>query len=141
MKRNRQQRRASTVFRLESIFRPRPDRSPLSEADLEKAPAHHILGELEDVIFVSVPETTSYHSCERLKEMLDAAYKSKKQVVIVTHNIELLKITKLDPGTAAAVIKKFQGGEVSDRCDLCGRAEEKEPTPNDPAAKIITDVH
>lgn len=127
IKRNRHNRRKSSVYRLESIFRPRPDRSPLSEADLQSLPPHYIDGELEGVKFVSVPETASYNSCEKLRDALDAVWESKYQIVILTHNIELLKIAKLDPGTAAAVIKTIQGDADPSKCELCGTVRGGEP--------------
>jgi hypothetical protein len=104
---------------------------------LEAAPPHFFDGELDGVVFISVPATTSYNSCERLREMIDAAYSSKKQVVILTHNIELLKVTKLDSGTAAAVIKTIQGDADPNQCELCGGSRDGAPAEEDPASKII----
>lgn len=107
MKRNRQQRRAATMYKLENIFRSQPSNSPLSEADLEVAPPHYLEGEVDGVVFVSVPMTTSHHSCERLRDMLSMAFKGK-QIMIITHNIELLKATKLDPSETATVIRRIE---------------------------------
>lgn len=138
LKRNRRERRRALLYKLESIFRPRPDISPLPEADLEKAPPHFFEGELDGVLFVSVPETASHNACQKLREMLDVVYGGKKKIVILTHNIELMKITKLDTTTAAAVLKTIQGGADPSKCELCGRGEEPEKDPEVP--RIITDI-
>lgn len=114
------------MYRLESVFRRRPDSSPLSEADLEVAPPHHIHGEIDNALFVSVSETVSHHACQTLRGMLDAALQSKKQVVILTHNIELLKATKLTASATAAILKAIGGKSNPECCELCGRPHVEE---------------
>jgi hypothetical protein len=140
MKRNRRERRKALLYKLESVFRPRPDKSPLSEAELETAPPHFIEGELDGVIFVSVPETASHNSCQKLREIIGVLYGDKKQVVILTHNIELLKATKMDPNVAAAVLKTIQGSADPSKCELCGGGRSVEEEPATKAPRIITDI-
>ncbi len=60
------------------------------------------------MVFVSVPLTSSHHSCERLRDALLMAFKGKKQIMIITHNIELLKAKKLNAAESAAMARKIE---------------------------------
>lgn len=109
MRRNRQQRKSISVYRLDSLFRKKPGDTPLSEAQLQIAPPHYLEGEIENTIFVSVPMTTTINSCERLRSMLQVALQETgKQVVILTHNIEVLKATRLPRKVAAQVLRNIE---------------------------------
>lgn len=59
------------------------------------------------MVFVSVPPTTSGHSVERLREMLRVGYGDKKLVMVLTHNVEMLRLIKLDRAQAAQVVKRI----------------------------------
>lgn len=114
------------MYQLESLFRSRPGKLPLSEAELEMTPPHHLEGEIDDVVFVSVPMTTSHHSCERLREMLLMAFKGKKQIMILTHNIELLKAKKLDATETAAMIRRIEELQGVRDADSAGSEPEQD---------------
>jgi hypothetical protein len=104
MGRNRQQRRRATVYRLEPMFQP-DRRKPL----LATGPEHHIEGELSGYLIVSVPPTASHESCGQLQEQLGAALgRPEKNIVIVTHNIEFLRVRKLTPAEAAKLIRDVE---------------------------------
>lgn len=105
--RTRAERRKATVFELRPLFRRDKGESPLTEAQMEMAPAHFIEGEIENMRFVSVPPTTSGHSVDRLREMLQVAYSDKKLIMVLTHNIEILALFKLDRAAAAQVIRRI----------------------------------
>lgn len=68
--------------------------------------------EIEDVLFLSVPVTSSAHSCERLREIVGVGTKDKKLCVILTHNIELLRARKLSAAEAGRVLGRVQDHEA-----------------------------
>ena len=74
---------------------------------MEQAPAHFIEGEIENMVFVSVPPTTSGHSVDRLREMLRVGFGDKRLVMVLTHNVEMLRLIQLDRAAAAQVIKRI----------------------------------
>ncbi len=86
----------------------------MTEVELEADPAQYIEGRLEDVVFASVPPTASGHSCERLAETLQVSLQDKKQICVLTHNIELLKARKLSPTEAAEIIRRVEAPSVAE---------------------------
>ncbi len=91
---------------------------------MELLPPHHLDGEINDVVFASVPMTTSHHSCERLRDSLIMAFKGKKQIMIITHNVELLEAKKLSSTETAAIILRIE--ELQGVRDAGGGAEQDE---------------
>jgi hypothetical protein len=118
MMRNRAERRKTTLYKLEALYRKVPIDNPLTEAQLQAAPPHFLEGEIDNVIFGSVPITTSYHSAERLRDSLQVAFSDKKMVMLLTHNIELLKATKLPPGEVSKYLKNIEGTNQTDVRDV-----------------------
>lgn len=106
-KKSRAERKNTKVYKLQALFRPSPSKSPLSEAELASAPEHYLVGEVDNVFFVSVPESTSANAAEHLRDMLSVAFGDKKQVMVLTHNVELLAAKKLAPNDAAAVLRQI----------------------------------
>jgi hypothetical protein len=111
MGRNRQQRRRTAVYRLEPMFQP-DRRKPI----LATGPEHRVEGELDSCLIVSVPPTASHETCRQLQQQLAAALgQPEKNLIIVTHNIEFMRIRKLTPAQAAKLIRDVEertGGAV-----------------------------
>lgn len=96
------------MYQLDALYRKVPIDSPLTEAQLQAAPPHLLEGEVDDVVFVSVPITTSQHSAETLRETLRVAFGDKKLVVIITHNIELLRAQRLSTKKGSEYLKNIE---------------------------------
>jgi hypothetical protein len=104
MGRNRQQRRRTTLYRLEPMFQP-DRRKPL----LATGPEHQVEGELDNCLIVSVPPTASHETCRQLQEQLGATLdRPEKSIIIVTHNIEFMRIRKLTAVEAARHIRDVE---------------------------------
>lgn len=71
----------------------------------EGAPGY-IDGELEDCLLISVPLSTTVRAAQQLREQVEAA--TKRTVLIYTHNVEFLKVTKLSPREGAALLKQVE---------------------------------
>lgn len=112
--RSRKERRAATLWELHPLFRKEKSDKPITEAELESDPAQYVEGKLGDVVFASVPPSASGHSCERLEETLRVSFADKKQVCVLTHNIELLKARKLTPKEAAAIVRRVESPSVAE---------------------------
>jgi len=96
--RNRRQRMAATVYRLEPVF--------AEGSDQESAGVHwHQEGAIDGCLIVSVPETTSLASCQRLHDELASKF---GDVCVISHNMTLLKAIQLRPGDAARVIGELE---------------------------------
>lgn len=122
MGRNRQQRRGTTVYRLEPMFRPDARRPVLATG-----PEHYLEGEIGDCLVVSVPPTTSYESCRQLREQLCAAFaRPDSRVLIITHNIEFLRVKRLTATEAARLIREVDDPSSANRLD--------EPAPTEATA-------
>ena len=72
---------------------------------------HHIEGQLGQYVVVSVPECCNLERAEQIKNQVMELV--KKPVVVLSHNISLLKAVKLSPSEAAQVIK--QGEEYAEQ--------------------------
>ena len=98
-KRNRKQRNDAKLYRLEPLLSGKRE-------ELPQAPDHFIEGEIEGVVFVSVPHTATHASvtelCQKLSDTLG------KRVSYITHNISLLKAKKLNPKEAAKAVKRVE---------------------------------
>lgn len=81
---------------------------------MDADPAQYIEGELGDVVFASVPPSASGNTCERLAETLQVTFKDKKQVCVLTHNIELLKARKLTPSESAEIVRRVEAPSVAE---------------------------
>ena len=68
------------------------------------APEHHIEGTFGQYVVVSVPESCNMARAEEIKEQVMALV--KRPVVVMSHNISLLKATKLSASEAAECIRK-----------------------------------
>ena len=78
---------------------------------------HYIEGKLGQYVVVSVPESCNMVRAEEIKEKIMALV--KKPVVVMSHNITLLKAVKLSASEAAEVIRNGEEhaariGEVVD---------------------------
>lgn len=85
------------------------------ELDLEVTDQYHIGGEIKDHLIVSVPPTISHNAARNLRVQLSEGF--GRPVIIVTHNIEFLEVTRLSSKQALAVAKRLyvpQGAEVDD---------------------------
>ena len=99
VKRNRSERRHAEVYRLTPLLdRNDPDILELS------APEHHIEGTFGQYVVVSVPESCNMARAEEIKEQVMALV--HRPVVVMSHNITLLKATKLGASEAAECIRK-----------------------------------
>lgn len=107
-KMNRKERRSQDVYKLTGLFRPEGTTLPLGESDLEEAPSHKVLGKIEDVLFVSVPPDTSYNACQRLHDTISVSLGDRKPIMIVSHNVELLRAVKLPKSESANLIRRIQ---------------------------------
>jgi len=77
-------------------------------------------------VVLSVPETTSRASCDRLR---DAAVKElRKPVLVVTHNVEFLRATKLSTAEAARVIKQAETQTAAADAQAEAQAKSEEVT-------------
>jgi hypothetical protein len=98
-KRNRNERRRAEVYRLEPLLdRDDPDILAMH------APDHHIEGTFGEYVVVSVPESCNMARAEEIKAQVMAMV--KRPVVVMSHNITLLKATKLSSSEAAECIRK-----------------------------------
>jgi hypothetical protein len=120
-RRLRKHRRASGIYRLESLFRDSenwatPDGLETREVLKVGDTVHYIDGKLGDYLIVSVPETTSKASAIQLERELSEV--AKKPVLVVTHNIAFLRATMLTGREREELKKKIQeateGGEDVD---------------------------
>ena len=118
---NRAQRRSANVYLLDTLYRKIPSDSALTDALYQANQPTLInfdqlrMAEIEDVVFLSVPITTTVESCEHLKEMTRVAFKDQKVVMVFSHNIELLRARKLGPKEAGRVLGHVQDHEVEAR--------------------------
>jgi len=108
------------VYQLDTLYRRVPENLPITESQWQAGPSSVMdfgdakQAEISDVLFVSVPSTTSAHTCEKLRDMILISLSDKKQVMILTHNIELLRAEKLKPADAAKVIKNIEEMQSAD---------------------------
>lgn len=73
------------------------------DADL---PVHYILGDPEDFLWVSVPVETSPRAAAELQAVIEKA--TPKKVLILTHNIQLVKITRLSSSEATRFLGQVE---------------------------------
>ncbi len=106
------------MYELFPLFRKRSASVSLEDAELESAPVHYLEGVFDGVIYVSVPPTTSAASSEKLREIIRVAHGEKKVVVVLTHNIELLKAQKMNSSKAARILKRVEGAVTGDADDF-----------------------
>lgn len=74
---------------------------------------HYVEGKFGEYVVVSVPESCNMARAEEIKEKVMALV--KKPVVVMSHNISLLKVTRLSASEAAEVIRK--GEEYASRIE------------------------
>ena len=98
-KRNRSERRRAEVYRLVPLLD--HDDPDLLE---QHAPDHVIEGKLGEYVVVSVPESCNMARADEIKEQVMAVV--KRPVVVMSHNISLLKAVKLSASEAAECIRK-----------------------------------
>jgi hypothetical protein len=65
---------------------------------------HYVEGRFGDYVVVSVPESCNMARAEEIREKVMALV--KRPVVVLSHNISLLKVTRLSSSEAAEVIRK-----------------------------------
>jgi hypothetical protein len=109
-RRNRKQRRASGVYKLEALFH-----DAERDALVVKDNTYYIDGRLSDYLVVSVPESTTRASAINLEHELSKL--AKKPVLIVTHNMSFLRATLLtakEKAELTEIIEKSTKGTTSD---------------------------
>lgn len=109
-RKNRKQRRASGIYRLEPLFRDPETRSLMS-----KGATHTIDGKLGEYLVVSVPETTTRASAADLERELSKL--AKQPVLVVTHNMAFFRA------------KLLTGKEEAELGKIIEKAETPPPTP------------
>lgn len=87
------------MYRLENYLQKADEDEIMIEGEV-----HYIEGCLDNYVIISVPETTSQASAEKIKQ--EAIKLLNKPVCVITHNIAFVKAVKLSPKEAAAVIKR-----------------------------------
>lgn len=103
-KRNRKQRQSTTMYRVDSLVRNEP------QSKLVEGQSCAIEGEIGDYVIVSVPPTISYQAAKVLEDNLQKEL--DKPVMILTHNVQFLKATKLAANEAAAILKEVEDSIV-----------------------------
>lgn len=101
MKRNRKERRHAEVYRLEPLL-DRDDPNILEQ----HAPDHMIEGTFGEYVIVSVPESCNMLRAKDIQNQVTALV--HRPVVVMSHNISLLKATKLSASEAAECIRKSE---------------------------------
>lgn len=82
--------------------------------DLPDWPESHIEGQLGNYLVVSVPVTTSFSKLAEIRQKMMEV--TGGPVLVITHNMSLLKATKLPPKEASQVIKNAEDyAEARDR--------------------------
>ncbi len=109
-RRHRKRRKASGIYKLETLFRDTEKQALITENS-----THYVNGRLGEYLIVSVPETTSRSSAIDLEGVLTKL--AKKPVLVVTHNIEFMRATLLTAKERA---------ELSEIIEEATRAEEPE---------------
>jgi len=107
MRRNLQERRSATLYRVESLFS--VDNGQVIKIDDVE---HHIEGEIDGWLVASVPEITTHGAAEMIKRQLEKA--TGRPVLLISHNIELMRIVKLTASEAAKAIKYAEDKAMSD---------------------------
>ena len=74
---------------------------------------HYIEGVLDQYVIVSVPECTNMARAEEIKAQVMTLV--KKPVVVISHNISLLKAVKLSASEAANAIRQGEEYETKTR--------------------------
>lgn len=105
LKRNRQERRAASVYRVEPLFD-----GPGEKLLLNDVSPYIIEGELDgqfgEFLIVSVPESTPVATAEAIKaEVLKA---TGKRVMVIAHNTLFMRAVKLSSSEGADVIKRVE---------------------------------
>ena len=102
-KRNRKQRQSADVYRVEHLFK---DGAP---HPIDQQRRSFIEGNLDAVLIVSVPTSTPVGVCDQLQKTV--ADKFKQDVLVITHNIEFMKATKVPPNEAARIVGQAEETE------------------------------
>lgn len=63
-------------------------------------------GDLDGYLVLSVPESTTVAGAQRLQQDLEAELGRK--VLLVTHNLQFMRMVRLSPSEAAAVIRRIE---------------------------------
>jgi hypothetical protein len=103
VKSNRQQRRSADVYRVVPLYESE-DRKKLEPSDQEL----YIVGELGEHLVVSVPETTSAASAQRLTQAIWES--EQRKTLVITHNVTFLKIQKCSASESAKIVKIAEEG-------------------------------
>lgn len=100
LKRNRKQRQQVGAYRLVPMF------DEETRKEWPDSPTWVIEGKLEDHLVVSVPVTTSMAAMQEVQKTLQEQF--KRQVLIITHNMEFLLTKRLSPKETADALKRIE---------------------------------
>ena len=89
------------MYRIEHLFDAKDGRGLLVD-DVQ----HYVEGMVEGRIVVSLPETISVSQAEAVQ--LAAQKEFEKPVVLITHNVEFMRVVKLLPKEAARIVGKAE---------------------------------
>ena len=106
VRRGRKERLSAKLHRVEHLF-PDPDNRETLLIDGEE---HYIEGEIDSYVVVSVPETTTEGAANIVKAKIQAA--TNRPVLVVTHNIEFMRLRELDHKETALRIKEAEDAAI-----------------------------
>ena len=107
VRRNRKERKGANVYRVESLY-------GASDHQLLKLEGeeHFLEGEIDQWLIISVPETIRVEVAAQYKQQLQIA--TGRPVMIITHNVQFVKLNRLSPSEAAKVIKRAEDNAFED---------------------------
>ena len=96
-----------------------------------KDESYFVEGSFEDYIIVSVPESTNLLRAEEIKAKVAGLF--NKPVIVLTHNISLLKATKLTASEANLVIKEsdYYMSKITEARESVSETITKKEVPNE----------
>ncbi len=104
-----------SIYRLIPIASESPDDNP-SEGPLVETEEYLTQGSLHGHVIVSVPSSISHRAANALSTKLVEEF--KRPVVIVTHNINFMKLERLDKAEAEAVTGRVTSRVVEEKLAL-----------------------
>ena len=119
-----QKRKASGIYKLEPLFKDVENNTLV----VDSKTTHYVNGTVSGYLVVSVPETTSRASAIELENQIQKV--TKKPVLIVTHNISLLRATMLtgkERAELARIVEKAKRGETDGDTAQQGTCCERDP--------------
>jgi hypothetical protein len=87
------------VYRFTPLFRDQEKKT------LEARPDTFVEGEIGDYLIVSVPETLTTASAKMVRDQAMEAF--KRPVMIITHNVEFVRVEKLSTAEATRLLREI----------------------------------